>query len=88
MHQMPYMMPPMMRPRPFVFPAGEPLPVRDPYKMRTPPASGYAGSTKVADDAYGVDQVCCKGHLIVLWIILAVVTVGVVLGIVLGVTIA
>lgn len=89
-HPHQFMMPPMMRPRPFVFPAAgapEPLPVRDPYKMRTPPASGYAGS-KAADDAYSVDQVCCKGHLIVLWIILAVVTVGVVLGIVLGVTIA
>ncbi|XP_054708447.1 uncharacterized protein LOC129218249 [Uloborus diversus] len=84
----PYMVPPMMRPRPYVIPAGaEPLPVRDPYKMgRTPPASAYAGSK--ADDAYSVDQVCCKGHLIVLWIILAVVTVGVILGIVLGVTIA
>ncbi|GFY43218.1 uncharacterized protein TNIN_120021 [Trichonephila inaurata madagascariensis] len=83
----PYMMPPMMRPRPFVIPApAEPLPVRDPYKMRTPPASGYAGSK--ADDTYSVDQVCCKGHLIVLWIILAVVTIGVILGIVLGVTIA
>ncbi|KFM70217.1 hypothetical protein X975_19763, partial [Stegodyphus mimosarum] len=83
----PYLLPPLMRPRPFVIPAGaEPLPVRDPYKMRTPPASAYAGSK--ADDAYSVDQVCCKGHLIVLWIILAVVTIGVILGIVLGVTIA
>ncbi|XP_015905303.1 uncharacterized protein [Parasteatoda tepidariorum] len=83
----PYLMPPMMRPRPFVIPAGaEPLPVRDPFKLRTPPASGYAGSK--ADDVYSVDQICCKGHLIVLWIILAVVTIGVILGIVLGVTIA
>lgn len=41
-------------------------------------------------DVYGVtgtpDPSCCKGHLIVLWIILAVVTMGVISGIVLGVT--
>lgn len=42
-------------------------------------------------DLYGVtgttsDPSCCKGHLIVLWIILAVVTLGVISGIVLGVT--
>lgn len=87
-HQIPsHLLPPMMRPRPFVIPAGaEPLPMRDPYKMRTPPPSGYAPSK--TEDPYSVDQVCCKGHLIVLWIILAVVTIGVILGIVLGVTIA
>lgn len=32
------------------------------------------------------ETVCCKGHLIVLWIILGVVTLGVISGIVLGVT--
>ena len=32
------------------------------------------------------DTVCCKGHLIVLWIILTVVTIGVISGIILGVT--
>ena len=36
--------------------------------------------------AYYEDASCCKGHLIVLWIILGVVTIGVISGIVLGVT--
>ncbi|XP_076313211.1 uncharacterized protein LOC143226304 [Tachypleus tridentatus] len=81
----PLFLPPMMRPRPMVYPAVgmEPLPMRDPYKLRTPPP-GY--SSKV-EDQYTVDKVCCQGHLIVLWIILAVVTIGVILGIILGVTI-
>jgi hypothetical protein len=35
---------------------------------------------------YYEDTSCCKGHLIVLWIILGVVTLGVISGIVLGVT--
>lgn len=81
----PQFLPPMMRPRPMVFPAGaEPLPVRDPYKFRAPPP-GYSSKS---EDSYSVDQVCCKGHLIVLWIILGVVTVGVILGIILGITIS
>lgn len=79
----PWYAPPLMRPRPLVVPAGaEPLPVRDPF--RRPP--GYPPSKMAEDPDY--DKVCCKGHLIVLWIILGVVTVGVILGIVLGVTIA
>lgn len=79
----PWYAPPLMRPRPLVVPAAaEPLPVRDPF--RRPP--GYPPSKMAEDPDY--DQVCCKGHLIVLWIILGVVTVGVILGIVLGVTIA
>lgn len=35
---------------------------------------------------YYNEAVCCKGHLIVLWVILAVVTVGVISGIILGIT--
>ncbi|KAL1420448.1 hypothetical protein MTO96_024272 [Rhipicephalus appendiculatus] len=78
----PHLMPPMMRPRPYVYPA-EPLPTRDPYRSKTP----VLQQPKMEQDYYSVDQVCCKGHLIVLWIILAVVTIGVILGIILGVTV-
>lgn len=78
----PHLMPPMMRPRPYVYPA-EPLPTRDPYRSKTP----VLQPPKMEQDYYSVDQVCCKGHLIVLWIILAVVTIGVILGIILGVTV-
>lgn len=78
----PHLMPPMMRPRPYVYPA-EPLPTRDPYRSKTP----VLQAPKMEQDYYSVDQVCCKGHLIVLWIILAVVTIGVILGIILGVTV-
>lgn len=42
---------------------------------------------KVRDVLLSSCQVCCKGHLVVLWIILAVVTIGVILGIILGVTV-
>jgi len=58
-----------------------------------PPAiiamNGAAGTlpTKIAlQHPYYEDNTCCKGHLIVLWIILGVVTLGVISGIVLGVT--
>lgn len=78
----PHLMPPMMRPRPYVFPA-EPLPTRDPFRSKTP----VLQPPKMEQDYYSVDQVCCKGHLVVLWIILAVVTIGVILGIILGVTV-
>lgn len=77
----PAMMPPMMRPRPLVFPATEPLPTRDPFRSQ----AKFQG--RPSEDDYSVDQVCCRGHLVVLWIILAVVTIGVILGIILGVTI-
>ncbi|XP_064486538.1 proline-rich protein 2-like [Ornithodoros turicata] len=77
----PMLMPPMMRPRPFVFPHSEPLPTRDPYR------SQMKLHGRTSEDDYSVDQVCCRGHLVVLWIILAVVTIGVILGIILGVTI-
>lgn len=81
-----FLAPTLMRSRPMVIPAGaEPLPMRDPFKLRTPPPHFVA---KLDEDDYTMDQVCCKGHLIVLWIILGVVTVGVILGIILGVTIA
>ena len=37
-------------------------------------------------NVYQPDTVCCKGHFIVLWIILGVVTIGVIAGIILGIT--
>lgn len=43
-------------------------------------------SSKQMEDIYVDDNECCKGHLIVLWIILTVVTLGVISGIVLAVT--
>lgn len=88
----PHMINPMMRPphhlgMPVIM---EPIPVRDPYNKsmtlpRNIPVNSYP--TKEPIDPYSVEQVCCKGHLIVLWIILGVVTVGVILGIIMGVTI-
>ncbi|UYV67478.1 hypothetical protein LAZ67_5000837 [Cordylochernes scorpioides] len=72
----PHLLPPFFRPRPYVIPAAfEPLPVRDPFKARTPlPHHHYAHSYKGYEEED--DSLCCKGHLIVLWIILGVVTCG------------
>ena len=51
------------------------------------PMDLYSNGTLVATAIPQIpDPSCCKGHLIVLWIILAVVTLGVTSGIVLGVT--
>lgn len=87
----PPMINPMLRPPPH-----HPMPLlmdqmslRDPFnKSMTFQRNGASGyPTKEPVDPYRVEQVCCKGHLIVLWIILGVVTVGVILGIIMGVTI-
>lgn len=43
-------------------------------------------TSKSMADVYMEEATCCKGHLIVLWIILTVVTLGVISGIVLAVT--
>lgn len=56
---------------------------RDHFKHATPAPSAH--KLKSRPDVYD-ETVCCKGHLIVLWIILGVVTLGVISGIVLGVT--
>ncbi|GFQ77927.1 uncharacterized protein TNCT_247031 [Trichonephila clavata] len=87
----PHMINPMMRqPHHLGMPViMEPIPLRDPFnKSMTFQRNGVNGyPTKEPIDPYSVEQVCCKGHLIVLWIILGVVTVGVILGIIMGVTI-
>lgn len=46
----------------------------------------HLASANQVDSLIYDDSVCCKGHLIVLWIILTVVTIGVISGIILGVT--
>ena len=53
-----------------------------------PPPAHHALATggKIPLEMYGPEPSCCKGHLIVLWIILTVVMLGVISGIVLGVT--
>ncbi|XP_054721203.1 uncharacterized protein LOC129230984 [Uloborus diversus] len=88
----PHMINPMMRPphHPLGMPViVEPIPMRDPFNkgMTLHRANGNGYPVKEPIDSYSVEQVCCKGHLIVLWIILGVVTVGVILGIIMGVTI-
>lgn len=69
-----------------------------PRLMMPPPTGPSPAQQAKMMDIYGVtgnnrmpthpsvDPVCCKGHLIVLWIILSVVTMGVISAIVLGVT--
>jgi len=56
--------------------------------MQPPPTTILVsrGSGPPGKVAYYEDTSCCKGHLIVLWIILSVVTLGVISGIILGVT--
>ncbi|CAG2101720.1 unnamed protein product [Medioppia subpectinata] len=77
---------PMHTTRPMIFPAyAEPLPFRSPFKVSSPVPSHH--TIKMGDN-YGnnSDDICCRGHLIVLWIILGIVTVGVISGIILAVT--
>ncbi|XP_015928868.1 uncharacterized protein [Parasteatoda tepidariorum] len=87
----PHMMNPMMRHHMGMPVIMEPLSLRDRdqfnKRMAFPPNGPKGYPTKEPIDPYSVEQVCCKGHLIVLWIILGVVTVGVILGIIMGVTI-
>ena len=69
------LLPPMMRPRPLVFPAApttptppEPLPVREPKSTLAslPPKEVLAPRRKI----------CCRGGCIVLWIIVGLILVG------------
>jgi hypothetical protein len=69
----------MLRPRPLVLPADnpappEPLPVRDPKSSVSPLPPKEREQTSIH---------CCKGHIIVLWIILSIIFVGVLLGVIL-----
>ncbi|XP_021914347.1 pollen-specific leucine-rich repeat extensin-like protein 3 isoform X2 [Zootermopsis nevadensis] len=80
----PMLLPPMLRPRPLVLSAEntappEPLPVRDPKSSVSPlpPKERKKTSTH-----------CCKGHIIVLWIVSSIIFVGVLLGVVLRFVIA
>lgn len=63
-----------------------------PTALMMPPGLTSTGKTlpghgtKSIRDVYIEEATCCKGHLIVLWIILTVVTLGVISGIVLAVT--
>lgn len=69
------LLPPMMRPRPLVFPAApttptppEPLPVREPKAvLALPPKELMAPRHKVK---------CCRGGCIVLWIIVGLILMG------------
>jgi hypothetical protein len=81
-----HLLPPKLQTRPIIFPAySEPLPFRNPFKVSSPVPSTQ--TVKMANNyEINSDDVCCKGHLIVLWIILGVVTVGVISGIILAVT--
>ncbi|RWS13202.1 hypothetical protein B4U79_03900 [Dinothrombium tinctorium] len=63
------------------------LPLRDHYKVSPAPIQPMLSSKLKQQEAYGGEDVCCRGHLIVLWIILGVVTIGVISGIILGVTV-
>ncbi|RWS25798.1 hypothetical protein B4U80_04346 [Leptotrombidium deliense] len=77
--------------RPFFVPAfSEQMPVRENFKVSSPIPSIHApviASKMKHVESYPNEDVCCKGHLIVLWIILGVVTIGVISGIILGVTV-
>ncbi|XP_022254195.1 uncharacterized protein LOC111088419 [Limulus polyphemus] len=80
------------------------LPVTHPPTLLCPGAAGmihspardvimkngqFSKSTgKFQEDPFDVKQVCCQGHIAVLWIILAVITCGVILGIMLGAILA
>ncbi|XP_076327459.1 uncharacterized protein LOC143234185 [Tachypleus tridentatus] len=44
----------------------------------------FKSAVKFQEDPFDVKQVCCQGHIGVLWIILAIITCGVILGIMLG----
>ncbi|XP_066995357.1 cleavage and polyadenylation specificity factor subunit 7 isoform X2 [Anabrus simplex] len=74
----PVLLPPMLRPRPLVMAADvpappEPLPVRDPKVSVSPLPPKDAA----------VRPHCCKGNIVVFWIILAIIFVGIVLGVIL-----
>lgn len=56
---------------------------RDPFKMTMVPKHHHHSKSR---QVMYEEAVCCKGHLIVLWIILGVVTLGVISGIILSVT--
>lgn len=84
---------PMYSPQPMFYPAFSDNHsihlTRDPFtgKVASPVPSTLAKLDPSTSDEYQqVDDVCCRGHLIVLWIILGVVTVGVISGIILAVT--
>jgi hypothetical protein len=71
--------------RPLVFQTyAEPMSLRDPYKVSPLPSNGKFLNTN--NDELE-DDICCRGHLVVLWIILGVITVGVISGIILAATI-
>lgn len=63
------------QPQPAIIAVNGPTAIPTKLSVQPHPLSGYYEDTS-----------CCKGHLIVLWIILGVVTLGVISGIVLGVT--
>ena len=84
----PHLLPPMMRPRPLVYPADafappEPLPMRDPEKKSLTPIP-----PKEEVEERPRKRKCCRGPMLILWIILGVIAFGIVLGIVLNLTIA
>lgn len=86
-HEPPQYMPPhMMMMRNPQHPLGVPM-MLDPAAFKKGHRAVIPGYPTKNVDPYSMEQVCCKGHLIVLWIILGVVTVGVILGIIMGVTI-
>ncbi|KAK7793257.1 hypothetical protein R5R35_010249 [Gryllus longicercus] len=76
----PVLLPPMLRPRPLVLAAEaagrpEPLPVRDPKTSVSPlPPKDGAGPPQVH---------CCKGNIIVLWVVLGIICVGILLAVIL-----
>ena len=76
------------KPRSMVFPAyAEPLSFRNAFKMASPVSPVPSHRTIKMTNNYGnKNEICCRGHLIVLWVILGVVTVGVISGIILAVT--
>lgn len=75
--------------RPMVFPAySEPVSFRN-FKVSSPvsPVPSHQTIKLSANYHPTSEDMCCRGHLIVLWVILGVVTVGVISGIILAVTI-
>ena len=75
--------------RSMVFPAySEPISFRN-FKMSSPVSPVPSHQTIKMSPNYATksEDMCCRGHLIVLWVILGVVTVGVISGIILAVTI-
>ena len=84
-----HLMAPKGTTRSMVFPAyAEPLPFRNHFKLSSPVSPVPSHQTIKMNNNYGTisEDICCRGHLIVLWVILGVVTVGVISGIILAVT--